>query len=147
MSMDNPHACGACGYDGGVAHQKELNKLQVELHKMELAKADNDDTRQTKIIVRGFLGGVALAFLTMFSCHGLPDVVHGPPDVKQTVIQRSANPISDAFTSVESMYKECMKRSKGYTDPMKDCNAKFSNEVKELRTLLAKDKQEKLEKK
>ena len=26
--IDNPHACGACGFDGGVEHQKELGELK-----------------------------------------------------------------------------------------------------------------------
>lgn len=132
----NEHTtCGACGYDGGFAHEREKNNLTNEFnkaysqleHQLVEAKTDTPAVKEVRNVVWGIVVGLCTLMMSVTYCETRP------PDARPP-----ANPEIVKIESVKEAYVACLQHSSHVQGEQRaqilnQCNVAFKNEFDKLR--------------
>lgn len=118
MSIEDPHSCGACGYDGGIKeqqilgqirteHAKEIGELNVIIARLREGERASGDTK--------LLFATAMVFLACIFGWLSWDSYISPPD---NVVNKhyTQSPYEELTNSNEDVYKICLAKSTGESE-------------------------------
>jgi hypothetical protein len=131
VDVNNAHTCGACGFDGGVAHEKALSKLREEL---ALERTQTKASGGAKLTFIGvcFVATICAA-LCAWSIYTSP-----PPPVPQiTNINQIEHPVTAVYDQLRNVYESCIRSASGDL-ARADCNRTFETSQKEVIEFLKK---------
>jgi len=98
MAIEDPHTCGACGYDGGIKNLKEMQLLKDKLNKIEKDNYDPDNTK-VKYFIFGLVSIIIVLILAIMS-YDMYEL--GVMDVRTSVLDKAGE-----------SYGECVRYSSG----------------------------------
>jgi hypothetical protein len=156
MSDDNVHTCGACGYDGGFKHLKNIEEvkdsfrskerdMQYKLHETEKKALDTQDTRIHRIWTWGLAAVIIALILSVAGYNtitGYADRVKPVADVinhkTEQIVQPEA-PLSVAYKELAAMYKHCIDNAQHNAEFLKGCNDTFKSAQNNFESMLTKE--------
>lgn len=134
MSNMDAHNCGACGYDGGVNHHKEVAELNKQI---AVLRAHNKASGEAKLVFS------AIVFIVSCITGGIAwdSYVSPAPQITKVEKHVHTDPLSSAYKELGSAYAKCLDEGMDSLD-RQNCNVTFTDAQNKLYELLEKRRKE-----